>query len=87
MKGQLSKNADSRQALVENRLYSLGAALAILEHDELRVRQAIARREEMRDLLTPVLHDIERVRDSILAAQTLLGCEFQAGQANNWKGA
>jgi plasmid stability protein len=87
MKGQLSRSADARQASVEDRLYSLGTALAILEHDELRVRQAISRREEMRELLTPVLTDIERVRRSILAAQAQLGHEFQAGQANNWDAA
>jgi len=83
--GQLSQKRDARQAAVENRLYSLGAALARLEHDELRVRQAIDRSESLRDLLGPVLEDYRIVMRSIRAAQEKLARDFEDGQASLWE--
>ena len=42
-KGQLSQNADGAQRSVEDPLALLGAVLARVEHDTLRVKQAIRR--------------------------------------------
>lgn len=84
MKGQLSRMQDLRQDAVESRLSSLGAALALLEHDALRVQQAIHRQSGIEALLSPVLEDIQRVTHAIRAAQSLLREDWEIGQENRW---
>ena len=88
MKGQLTRLQDSRQALVENRLGNLGTALALLEHDALRDKQAIRREPvpeaSLEELLGPVLEDLDLVRAWIRRAQAGLHETWKAGQEIRW---
>lgn len=83
-KGQLSKQADHRQEQVENPLALLGSALALLEHDTLRVRQAI-RRGGMDDLLSPVVEDHTLIAQYLRRAQKHLRRLWDDGQERRWK--
>lgn len=85
MKGQLSRVQDSNQQSVENQMSNLGVALALLEHDEMRVRQAIARHDGLLELLLPVLQDLNRITQSIRHTQDLLRQTWDSGQNRNWK--
>jgi hypothetical protein len=87
VKGQLSQVQDMRQEQVENRLSNLGAALALLEHDGLRVRQAIDREtlNNLEGLLGPVLEDLELVKAWIRRAQDHLRAGWEDGQENRWE--
>ena len=84
-KGQLTYQSDKNQAGVETRLSSLGVALALLEHDRLRITQAIGRHAGLLDLLGPVIADIERVRLAICCAQADLRGEWEEGQKRRWE--
>jgi hypothetical protein len=84
MKGQLSRKADRRQAQVENPLALLGTALALLEHDTLRVRQAI-RRGGMDDLLSPVVEDHRLIAQYLKTTQGHLRALWDEGQGKRWK--
>jgi len=81
---QISRDADQRQAAVEDPLAALGAALALIEHDQLRVRQAI-RRSGMDDLLVPVLEDYARISAAIQRTQRALRANWEAGQGERWR--
>ncbi len=84
MKGRLSALQDAYQGRVEDELSALGVAIALLEHDMIRVRQAIAR-SGLSDLLGPVLADYERIYDRLRRIQADIGPEWQAGQKDRWK--
>lgn len=83
-KGQLSRKADRRQERVENPMALLAGMLAMLEHDSLRVRQAI-RRTGLHDLLDPVLEDHKEMRCKICTIQRYLRDLWDDGQANRWR--
>lgn len=84
MKGQLSQIADEKQAQVEAELSSLGVALALLEHDRIRICQAIGRHAGLLDLLGPVIQDLERVSRAIAGAQETLRDDWERGQEERW---
>jgi hypothetical protein len=84
LKGQLSQDADRRQAAVEDPLALLGSVLLRLEHDNLRVRQAM-RRAGLADLLGPVVADHALIRAQIRLIQDELRALWDAGQASRWK--
>jgi hypothetical protein len=77
-------HADARQANVEALLGRLGTMMAILDHDTLRVSQAI-RRSGLNDLLSPVVQDHQRIRQDLRRLQNELSEIWRAGQANNWE--
>jgi len=83
-KGKLSRKADCRQEAVENPLALLGSALALLEHDTLRVRQAI-RRGGMDDLLSPVVEDHALIAQYLIRIQRQLRRIWDQGQEQRWK--
>ncbi|MDR3572884.1 MAG: hypothetical protein P4L50_03400 [Anaerolineaceae bacterium] len=83
-KGQLDTDSDNRQNRVEGALSTLGTTLALLEHDMIRVRQAI-RRSGLTDLLTPVLDDYELLSKRIHCIQCDLRGQWDAGQKSRWK--
>ncbi len=82
-KGQLSRLANAGQESVENPMFSLGVALALLEHDMLRVRQAI-RRCGLDDLLSPVLNDYDQITRELRHLQTVLRSSWEDGQSKRW---
>jgi hypothetical protein len=82
-KGQLSRKASRRQAQVENPMALLAGMLAMLEHDSLRVRQAI-RRTGLHDLLAPVLEDHRVMACNIRAIQSYLRDLWEDGQDDRW---
>jgi len=84
MKGQLTRKAGKRQERVENPLALLGAILVLLEHDALRINQAI-HRTGFDDLLGPVLDDFEAIRCKIGAVQRHLREIWDEGQQNRWE--
>ncbi len=63
----------------------LGVALALLQHDSLRIMQIIRRGDGLHDLAGCVIEDLTRVREEIRAAQAILREEWENGQKNNWK--
>jgi hypothetical protein len=83
MMGQLNKDADRRQQGIENPMFLIGSILATLDHDSLRVRQAI-RRTGLDELLGPVLDDHESMRCKLRAIQAYLRLIWEDGQENNW---
>jgi hypothetical protein len=83
-KGQLSRKADARQARVEDALALLGSVLFLLEHDTLRVHQAI-RRTGLEELLGQVIDDHDRIACNIRAAQGRLREIWDDGQENRWE--
>lgn len=62
----------------------LGISLALLEHDALRIKQAIGRYDGLLELLTPVLDDLYRISRSIQAAQVYFRDEWESGQETRW---
>lgn len=82
---QINRDADRRQSQAESSLGGLGILRAILEHDELRIRQAIRRTGERR-LLEPVLEDFVRARQEIAQIQDALSGEWRSGQESGWSG-
>ena len=84
MKGQLSRKADRRQANVETPMGLIGVTLARLEHDSLRVNQAI-RRTGLHDLLGPVLEDHQRIANDLRQVQRYLREIWEEGQAVRWQ--
>jgi hypothetical protein len=85
MKGKLTYQSDSRQAEIENPLANLGVALALLEHDRLRIRQAVGRYAGLLDLLGPVISDLDCVSRAITKAQANLRGEWERGQEERWQ--
>ncbi len=83
-KGKLSQKADRRQAQIENALALMGGAVARLEHDSLRVRQAI-RRTGLHHLLDIVVEDHLRIADDLRKAQAELKGIWEDGQQSRWK--
>lgn len=83
-KGQLSRRADNSQEQIENPLALLGSALALLEHDTLRIRQAI-RRGGLDDLLSPVIDDHTLIAQYLRKTQNHLREIWEAGQDRRWK--
>ncbi len=81
---QLKRNQDERQSRHEAQLGALGIVLAILEHDELRIRQAVQRTGEDR-LLLPVLEDFRRARCEISALQARLREDWERKQKTGWE--
>jgi hypothetical protein len=55
---------DRHQAEIEAMLGQIGIMLVLLDHDTLRVNQAI-RRSGLSDLLSPVAHDHQQIRDRL----------------------
>lgn len=86
MRGQLTRMQDDRQDQVETALANLARVMALLDHDSLRVDQAIRRHGSLSDLLGPVLDDIEDHRVSLRRVQDLLRDRWDAGQAGRWDG-
>lgn len=86
MKGQLSRTQDERQDRIERPLAAAGRSLALLEHDGLRVSQAIDRHSSLVHLLEPVLDDLEEIQNAIREIQELLREEWERGQACRWNG-
>lgn len=82
-RGQLSRDANHRQQRVENSLALIGVSLIRLEHDSLRVRQAMDRCG-MDDLLEPVLEDHQRVSKNLRKIQNLLHEIWNDGQSARW---
>lgn len=82
-KGQLTRKAGKRQERVENPLALLGAILVVLEHDALRINQAI-HRTGLNDLLGPVLVDFDTIRCKVDAIQRYLRDIWDEGQQNRW---
>lgn len=80
---QISRKADKKQSDTESSLGSLGVVRAILEHDELRIRQALRRSGE-KGLLEPVLEDFKRARIEIERVQQVLVEAWQSGQKSGW---
>lgn len=85
MKGQLGKLQDIRQSAVENPLSTLGVMLALLEHDRLRITQAVGRHAGLLELLAPVIGDIDRMRAAILQIQGGMKEEWESGQKKRWR--
>lgn len=83
MKGQLSRPASERQEAVEIPLSTLGTILALLEHDSLRVHQAIER-SGLDDLLGVVLEDHALIARNIRKVQARLRELWEAGQERRW---
>ena len=83
-KGLLSNQADRLQESVEDPLFSLGVALALLDHDLLRIHQAIES-EHAGELLDPVIEDLDLVARSIRDAQIFIGKVWNKGQESRWK--
>lgn len=83
-KGKLSKKANHNQSRVENPMALLGSMLARLEHDSLRVRQAIRRNRDLHDLLGRVLEDHERISTDIRDLQGQLRKLWEDGQTRRW---
>jgi hypothetical protein len=83
-KGRLSDRQDQRQGSVEGVMGSLGVALALLDHDKLRVEQAI-RRGGFTDLLQPVVIDYFKIAQNIKDVQETLRGEWENGQSNKWE--
>lgn len=84
-KGRLSTESNSKQERIEDALAGLGVALALLQHDTLRVMQILRRGEGLHDLAGCVIEDLARVREEIRAAQSILREEWERGQKTNWK--
>ncbi len=84
MKGQLSQDADRRQAAVEDPLALLGSVMLRLEHDNLRVRQAM-RRAGLADLLGPVVADHALIQEQIQSIQAALRALWDDGQERRWR--
>lgn len=82
-KGQLSQEADRRQEAVEDPLALLGAVRMRLEHDSLRVRQAM-RRAGLADLLGPVIDDHALIREQLEKIQAALRALWDDGQSRRW---
>ena len=85
-KGMLSRDGNSRQERIENALALLGTSLLRLEHDNLRVQQAI-NRTGLDDLLSPVIDDHRQVKLNLRHVQKLLREIWDDGQANRWNSA
>jgi hypothetical protein len=81
---RLNSMQDSHQQSVEDCAADLGTSLALLDHDMLRVKQAI-RRTGLNDLLGPVVEDYQRIRRQIVRAQGRLRVEWDRGQEEEWK--
>jgi hypothetical protein len=73
-----------RQRRVEILLGRMGVMMAILDHDTLRVNQAI-RRTGLTDLLSPVIDDHHQIRKNLEALQQELSEIWTSGQAAKWK--
>lgn len=82
-KGQLSKRAEHRQGAVEDPLALLGSVRMRLEHDSLRVRQAM-RRAGLADLLGPVIEDHALIRVQLELIQAALRTLWDEGQSRRW---
>lgn len=80
---QLSKKRSDRQEHIENSMALIGASIARLDHDSLRVRQAI-RRSGLNDLLGRVLEDHEEIKKSLRLAQDNLREIWDDGQRDHW---
>lgn len=83
-KGQLSHRADTLQEAVEDPLFDLGVSLALLEHDLLRIHQAIEARRAG-DLLEPVVDDLDLVAKHIRGAQEFIREVWEKGQDSRWR--
>ncbi len=83
MKGKLKDVSDERQSEVENPLARLGVILALLDHDLLRVQQAI-RRGGLDELLGPVASDLLRIRKDICQVQVFIREIWERGQKERW---
>jgi len=83
-KGKLSDSADQRQEKIENPLALIGATLARLDHDSLRIRQAI-KRAGLADLLSPVLDDHRQIAGDLRKVQAYLRDIWEEGQDSRWK--
>lgn len=83
---QLSAPQDSRQGDVEENLARLGRARALLEHDSIRVKQAIDREEDLDHLLEPVIIDVIDAIRHIQEVQKSLRKVWENGQQNHWGG-
>jgi len=81
---QLNRSQNERQSRREAQLGALGILLAILDHDELRIRQAVQRTGEER-LLGPVLEDFRRARREIIALQDQLRIDWEMKQKTRWE--
>lgn len=82
----LSEASNGRQERVENALALLGTSLLRLDHDDLRVLQAIDR-SGLNDLLGPVIDDHRQVRLNLRQVQKLLREIWDDGQASRWNSA
>jgi hypothetical protein len=85
MKGQLGKSQDIRQSAVENPLSTLGTMLALLEHDRLRICQAVGRHAGLLELLAPVIGDIDRMSAAIREIQCGMKEDWESGQKKRWR--
>lgn len=83
-KGKLSKRSDFQQQIIEGALCGLGVAIALLDLDQVRIKQAI-KRTGLKDLLLPVLDDHQQIKDSIHSMQNTLREVWNNGQNNRWK--
>jgi len=84
VKGKLGAKQDMRQQEVEGVMASLGVALALLDHDRLRLQQAI-RRARLDDLLGPVLEDYSLIVDNLHILQAALRNVWEQEQARRWE--
>lgn len=81
---QLTNKQDSRQKLVESRIGDLGVMIALLEHDNLRIQQAIDR-TGVDDLLRPVLADHCKLIQAIQRVRRDFGEIWKLGQKMRWE--
>jgi hypothetical protein len=81
---QIKRHADRDQQRVEETLGRIATILVLLEHDGLRVHQAI-KRAGLADLLSPVIDDHHRIKTNLLQIQKDLSDIWEQGQSRRWE--
>jgi hypothetical protein len=83
-KGKLKANPDLKQSNVEGLMGTVAVSLVLLDHDRLRIEQAI-RRAGLADLLQPVVIDYLRISQNLKSVQETLRGEWESGQLSRWE--
>jgi hypothetical protein len=82
----MTDQREAHRAGVENGLMRLRRHRMDMDLDRLRVRQAIERRPELRDLLAPVAESLERYSRDYDYLSSVLSRQWQEQQAQAWAG-